>query len=183
MNPAKAQIKTIMAEEFGRHIEEMGDKARAQVHGHRGGKDAFILAAQRVGQLAAHIDKDLEEGVIDEYVGEPLKVAAYAKRYLKRAVGAIDNLATAAEIATHVSEGRAKGLDDATGYVNGVFKAEMSKLEALKASIEEDGRVPDAHPGPSLKAQRKEKPPVKKAAAKPPVKKATAKRPKKAKGK
>jgi len=179
MNPAKTQIKSVVAEEFGRHIEEMGDKARAQVHGHKGGKDAFILAAQRVGQLAAHIDKDLKEGVIDEYVGEPLKVATYAKRYLKRAVGALDNLATAAEIATHVSEGRAKGLDDATGYINGVFKAEMSKLEAFKALVAEDGRVPDAHPGPSLKAQRQEKPKTKRA----PVKKAASKRTKKAKAK
>ena len=192
MNPAKTHIKTIMAEEFGRHIEEMGDKALTRVHSHKGGKDAFVMAAQRVGQLGEHIDKDLAEGVIDEYVGEPLKVAAYAKRYLKRAVGALDNLATAAEIAVHVAEGRAKGLNDATEYVQGVFKAELEKLEAFKKALAEDESAglslvdsppasgADGHPGPSLKSQRQEELPgalTKKA----PKKKAPAKRtPKKA---
>jgi hypothetical protein len=164
MNPAKTHIKTIMAEEFGRHIEKMGEKAGEKVHSHKGGKDAFVLAAQRVAQLAEHIDKDMEEGVIEEYVGEPLKVAAYVKRYLKRAVGLLDNLATAAEIATHTAQGRAIGLKDANEYVNGVWKEEMTKLDAFKAALAEDESVgldegpppssSDGHPGPSLKAQR-----------------------------
>lgn len=164
MNPAKSNMKALLAEEFGRHVEKMGEKVHDQIHAHKGGKEAFVLGAQRVGKLAAHIDKDIEEGVIDEFIGEPLKVAAYAKRYLKRAVGALDNLATAAEIAVYKAEGREIGLKDANDYINGQWKEEMAKLDALKKAIEsgEDVRVDggpaprglDGHPGPSLKTQR-----------------------------
>lgn len=163
MNPAKAQIKTIVAEEFGRHIEKMGEKAGEKVLAHKGGKEAFELGAKRVGELAEHIDKDIEEGVINEFVGEPLKVAAYAKRYLKRAMGALDNLATAAQIAIYKTEGQQIGLNDANTYINKQWQEEKAKLEALQKGIEDgsirpdDGpppRGPDGHPGPSLKSQR-----------------------------
>lgn len=159
MNPAKSHVKTIVTEELGRHIEEMCEKASERVHVHSGGKEAFKLGAQRVGELAEHIDKDIQEGVIDEFVGEPLKVASYAKRYLKRAVGALDNLATAAEIAVHVANGRVIGLKDSAEYVGGVWKEEKAKLDAYAEAISEgkdeiDGRSLDGHPGLSLKSQR-----------------------------
>jgi len=164
MNPAKAHVKAIVAEEFGRHIEEMSEKAVERVHVHNGAVEAFRLGAKRAGELGEHIDKDVKEGIIDEFVGEPLKVAAYAKKYLKRAVGALDNLATAAQIAIHVAEGRAIGLKDANKYVNGIWKEEREKLEAFNRALANDETIDlrgdsvppafDGHPGLSLKAQR-----------------------------
>lgn len=160
MSPEKAKIKAIVAEELGRDIEELANLAHDKVFKHQGGKDAFELGAAKVSGLAAHVDKDLEMGVIAEVEGEPLKIANYVKRYIKRCVGVLDNLATAAEIATHQMTGREQGLRAAAQISLKMVNEEVTKLEALSNASESDvdgrgrHREKDGSPAPTLKSQR-----------------------------
>ena len=159
MNPAKAQFKADLAESFGREFEKMEDKAEKSIYLQEGARDALSLAAKRIGELGEHIDKEVEEGALEEVMGEPLKILAYVKKWLKRAVGSVDNLATTAEVARIEATGRMKGLEAAKKYTLNVWMEEHKKLEAYVEAMKEgdgeiDGRALDGHPGPSLKSQR-----------------------------
>lgn len=159
MNPAKSQLKMLVAEELGRDYEKQAEATHEKMCEHRGGKAAFVHVAGKIGELGAHIDKDLEEGRIEEIVGEPLKVAAYAKQYIKRCIGVCDNLATAAEVAIHRHTGKEIGLMDAAKRALKMRDEESNKLDAYQKALEEgggndvDGRAL-GHPGPTLKSQR-----------------------------
>ena len=162
MNPAKSEIKIALTEVLGRSIETTADSIKDHHMRHVGGKEAFAHAAAKIGELNAVIDKDLEDGVVADVVGEPLQVVKFAKRYVKRAIGICDNLATAAEIAVHESRGREKGMRDAAKLVLKSWHDERTKLESFVAALETsksngkdiDARALDGHPGPTLKAQR-----------------------------
>jgi hypothetical protein len=159
MNPVKSQVKMVVAEELGRRFEEDAGAAHDSMCEHKGGKSAFMHAAKKISELGEHVDKDLKEGRIEEVVGEPLKIVAYVKQYIKRCVGVCDNLATAAEVAIHRTTGKELGLMDAAKLALKMRDEERNKLEeyvkALKEGGEVDGRSIDGHPGPSLKSQRK----------------------------
>jgi hypothetical protein len=163
MNPLKAEVKILTAESIGRKMEEMQEESLKQQRLQQGAKEALEFAAKRTSELAAHVDKDLQEGKLDDIIGEPLKVADYAKQYIRRCVGALDNLATQAEVARLGAIGRHKAFGDAAKYVSGVWKEEKEKLESFaealasgEVRIDEDGPSPTGHPGPTLKSQRLE---------------------------
>jgi len=164
MNPLKSEVKILTAEEIGRKMEEMAEGAQKAAHLQQGAKDGLKHAAAKVGDLMAHIDKDVEEGIIDALKGDPLAIAKYAKRCLQKCIGVIDNLATTAEVVGHRQEGRRKGLEEAAKYANEIWKEEKAKLESLAKMLEAGNvegdsdidlrRVPTGHPGPTLKSQR-----------------------------
>jgi len=160
MNPTKTRFKIDMAEDFGRKFEGMEEEAERSFHRQEGARDALKSAAQPVASLMELIDQDLKDGGLPAS-GDPVEVAKYAKRWLKRALGALDNLATKAEVARIAAEGRRKGLEDAKQFAFKVWEDERGKLEAYLKAVEEerdgDGEsddVPGGHPGPSLKSQR-----------------------------
>lgn len=159
MNPTKTKFKIDMAEDFGRKFEGMEEEAERSFYRQEGARDALKAAAQPIGQLMANIDDEVKEGALKEIAGEPLKVAEYAKRWLKRALGSIDSLATKAEVARVAAGGQRKGLEDAKKVAFKVWEEERNKLRAYLEAVEEDkprddGREADGHPGPTLKSQR-----------------------------
>jgi hypothetical protein len=91
--------------------------------------------------------------------GEPIEVAKYAKRWMKRAIGSIDSLATKAEASRIAATGQKKGLEDAARVAHKAWEEERNKLQAYMEALEEDkpredGRELDGHPGPTLKSKR-----------------------------
>lgn len=163
MNIDKCEIKILVSRELGAQYAAMAKAAEQDVLRQEGARDALKLAAQRVGELGAHVDKDLEEGVLSaEDLKDPKRVEIYIKRYIKRMWGVIDNLATTAEVARLNAFGRQRGLENAGEVVRALCQSEQAKLAAIQQQIEsgslqtEDGRALDGHPGLPLKYQRED---------------------------
>jgi hypothetical protein len=163
MNPLKVQVKILTAEKLGRDIEGMIEGAHKRTFLQQGAKEGLELGSSKVSELMAHIDAELKEGVIGNLDG-PISIAEYVKRYIKRCVGVLDNLATQAEVSRLMFAGQEKAFKEANEHINKFWKEEKNKLESFLKDLEEtnkeggggNGEVkyPDNHPGPSLKMQR-----------------------------
>lgn len=166
MNPTKSRFKIDMSESFGREYEKMEDEANNSFYRQEGARDALKAAAKEIDKMLSYIDKEAKSGKLDSFVGEPLMVAKYAKKWINTAIGSIDGFATKAEAARISFGGKRKGLEDAKDYAFKIWKEEREKLEAFNDAVrklqeeakdgggEADLRSLDGHPGPSLKAQR-----------------------------
>ena len=152
MNPAKAEVKILTTREIGNNVEDMCEAAEKAVHEYKGAEDGIKQSAKALTTLHAHIDKDIEEGKLDEVVGEPLKVAEYAKKYVTRCMGLLDNLATRAEYQKYKAQGKAEGLRSAVDSIKKVHDAEEIKLKNYVLAVEqaiEDGQSPEEVGRPS----------------------------------
>jgi len=195
MNVGKSMVKVDLAKTLGSQYSEMVRAAEKDQLRQEGARDALKLAARRVGDLGLHVDKDLEEGKLSASdMKDPKKVEEFIKRFIKRAVGVLDNLATTAEVARTVANGRAKGLQAAEEVVKNMGEGEVKKLAELQRQIE-SGEVSieeatNREAPPSLKHQREDEEAAEVVEAeatsepaskgtKPPVKKSAAKAPKK----
>jgi NACalpha-BTF3-like transcription factor len=168
MNLTKVEVTLLTAEKLGREAEKMVEEARRDEICNVGARDALKQAAKAIGDLGKHVDQDYDEGNLNDVVASPLEVVKYAKRYIKRAVGVIDNLATTAEVGRITSAGRAKGLEQSVKAAKRMVDEERIKIENLKTALEQndvvieddvfvvsaDRSIPGSHPGASLKTQR-----------------------------
>jgi len=192
MNVGKSMAKIDLAKTLGKRYAEQAKEADKQELLQQGAKEALEHAALCVGDLGLKLDKALEDGELTPaMLKDPKQVEVFIKRWNKRAVGAIDNLATMAEVARRDAVGRAKGLRAAEEGARKEAEAEVKRLEALQAAIDageitleevEAGTAPPGepggHPGLSLKHKRQDEE-VAEATSKPSTKKAVAKAPKK----
>lgn len=162
MNLQKAEVKIAVARDLVEQYAKMAKGAQDDQLRQEGARDALKLAAQRVGELGAHVDKDLAEGALSAAdLKDPDKVQAFIKRFIKRAFGVVDNLATTAETARIVAHGRQNGLKHAEEVAAAMFKAEVAKIETLQRQIA-SGEINAENfrdggfggPGPTLKQQR-----------------------------
>jgi len=173
MNVNKSMMKVDLAKSIGSKYADMVKEAEKDQLRQEGARDALKLAVERVGDLGLHVDKDLEEGVLSASdLKDPKKVEMFIKRFIKRAVGVVDNLATTAEIARTVASGRTKGLQSAENYVRKLGEAEVARLQELEKQIgrgeltlEDVGA--GGHPGLSLKHQREDEKSASEATSKP----------------
>ena len=142
MNPLKSEVKILVAENIGREMEGFAEGAQKQVHMQQGAKEGLEHAAQKVAELLEHIDKDFDNGGLEGFKN-PLKVMEYAKRYIKRSIGVIDNLARVAEISKIKYGGKEKGFSEAAAHINKLWKEEKTKLENFAKMLEqsESGEV------------------------------------------
>lgn len=136
MNPLKSEVKIGTTLEIGANVEDMCEGAEATVHEYKGAEDALKQSTKAVQSLHTHVDKDLEDGKIDEVLNEPLLVAEYVKRYVTRAIGILDNLATRAEYQKFKAQGKAEGLRAAVESIKKVHDAEEAKLRGYLAAVE-----------------------------------------------
>ena len=159
MNPAKSEIKILTTREIGADVEDKYEAAEKQVSEFKGAEEGLKQSARALASLHAHIDKDLDEGVVDKVLNEPLKVAEYAKKYVTRCMGLIENMGTRAEFNKYRAQGKAEGLKTAVDTLKKVHDAEAQKLqryvEALEAAkaAEENGEEVEL-PGRPVQAKR-----------------------------
>jgi hypothetical protein len=196
MNVSKSMAKVDLAKTLGKRYADQAREADKQEILQQGAKEALEYAAKAVGDLGLKLDKALEDGELTpEMMKDPKQIEIFIKRWNKRAVGALDNLATAAEIARRDAIGRAKGLRAAEEGAKKEAEAEIKRLTALQAAIEsgeitleeaEAGTAlpgePGGHPGLPLKHQREDERAAEEAPSTPPPAKSKApakKRPKK----
>jgi len=179
MSLEKSRLRMLIAEEIGRGLEEQRDALEKMVLKQEGARDGLKKAVPGITDLMAALDAEFKDkgmigGVlISDIGGEPVRLVAAVKRYLQRAIGVVDNLATTAEVAMMVTSGQVKGMNGAISHVKGSFyDKEKAKLEAVEKGIAdgsivvEDGRlvqkdvsresprIPGMHPGETLKMQR-----------------------------
>ena len=161
MNVGKSMVKVDLAKTLGSQYSDMVAAAEKDELLQQGAREALKLAMQRVGDLGLQLDKSLEDGELSASdLKDPQKVESYIKRWNKRAVGVLDNLATTAEIARTIANGRAKGLKAAEEVARKMAEAEVGKLKELQRQIDSGEITLEEASGreapPSLKQQRED---------------------------
>jgi hypothetical protein len=146
MSVEKAKIKIGVATHIGTKLDDMLESAQADVHRSEGAKRVLQQVGQGIGGLLAHVDKDLEEGVL-KGMDTPLKVAEVVKRYIQRGAAIAENLAIASEANRLLGMGKVEALQQAVGFVKIVVDKEQSEVDALEEAIRQGSVVVDATTG------------------------------------
>lgn len=137
MNVSKSMMKVDLAKTLGKQYADMAEAAEKDRLRQEGARDALREAAKAVGDLGVKLDEALEAGELTPgMLRDPKQVEIFIKRWNKRAIGALDNLATRAEIAMQVVSGRVKGLRAAEEVVQKTAQVEMGRLTELQRQIE-----------------------------------------------
>jgi len=137
MNVNKSMLKVDLAKSLGAQYSKMASVAEKDRLRQEGAVDALKEAAKAVGDLGLKLDRAFKDGELTaEMLKDPKQVEIFIKKWNRRAVGAIDNLATAAGIAIQVAAGRMKGLQQAEAVVQKSAEEELAKLRELQRQIE-----------------------------------------------
>ncbi len=153
----KGELKAAVVHEVGVKVDDMLESAKAESAKHTGANVALLAAAKKVAELAQHVDKDLEEGKLNDL--EPHLVAQAVKKYITRCEGVLHNLAEVSARAKLTSEGRIQMAELIVGNLKKVHDAELAKSR-LKKQLEEEPAVAQTDVRPtgvrpmSLKEQR-----------------------------
>ena len=162
MNLDKSRTKIDLTKALGSQFADMGKEASRDQLRQEGARDALKFAAQRVGELGLHVVKDLEEGVLSPSdMKDPKLVEIFIKKYIKRATGVLDNLATTAEVARTIASGREKGIASAEEVVRRMCETEVKKLHEIERQLQTGEMTVEelrggGHPGLPLKYQRED---------------------------
>lgn len=170
----KAELKILVANNIGSDIENLLEVAIRHRDQQTGGKQALVAASRSVANLAEHFRKCVEDGEIKLDGLEAQEVQALVFRYITRASGIAENMATSAQAQENVADGMIAAYRRAMQVPSKMIAEEQCKknaaLAALNNTIEEgevDPRRPKmrttgVHPGSPLKdrhpAQTDEKP-------------------------
>lgn len=169
MNPAKTEIKLAMLRESGKRYDEQKLQVEGQLLRLDGQVAGFKTALERIQDLHAVLEeeRDTELGGLD---GEQqIAAAKFAKTFLNRAWGCVASLKDSAEHKRAVAMGSAQTLARIVDELEKQHQAEIARLAALRAALEQgeivmedgdpmyvgEGRAPTGvHPGPTIKQRR-----------------------------
>lgn len=137
MNITKSRTKIDLAKTLGRQYADMVRDTEKDELRQEGARDALKYAVKAVGDLGLKLDKALEDGELTrDMLKDPKQVEIFIKRWNKRAVGAIDNLATTAEVARFRAAGKVRGLKAAEAVVEKMARTEIERLTELQRQID-----------------------------------------------
>jgi len=171
MNLAKAELKMLVAEQFGKDLFEQMNSAEDRVQQFRGALTAYKQAEDAINAVSQVITQEAKDGKIDIDSGDPMEVAKYAVAKLMSAARAIHDLGENSVSSTIRAEGIVSGLEQAAKQARKMFDEEAGKAAAVRNAIgdgsdtESDekivnfggpgsSRVLGMHPGMPMKAQR-----------------------------
>lgn len=161
MSLMKSEIKASTTFDIGERIDEKLEAARGMVHYATGGAAGLRQGSKLLEGLFEHVKKDIEAGLLDKTEGEPLKVAEHVNRYIKRCMGVLENLATAADINVVRNQGKVEALEVVVKELKRNYDDETQRAAAQRASegsadvLPIRGRADGVHPGMSLADRRK----------------------------
>jgi len=151
----KTELKQLVTFEVGARVEDSFEEAKRGLAIFEGRQTAMLDAAKAVEQLLAFVDTDVTEEKID------LEAATVAKRYIMRAVNALQNLSAQAQNLRMAQTGKVSGLEQTVALLKNMADAEMAKLVQLRAteqaatSVASGGALREVGtPPPSIKEQR-----------------------------
>lgn len=152
----KSEMKAAVLHEVGVKSEDMCEAARLDAARHEGGISALLAAAKQIAGLAAHVDRDMDEGAFASLEG-PLAVAGAIKKYLSRAVAVVESGMKAEDNQRLVCEGRAQAFKLMVDNMKRLHDQEVEKSKQRQALADGEsvvGRPVGTHPGLSIKEQR-----------------------------
>lgn len=132
MTLEKSEIKKKVANDIGNRLDDILEAAERDKHGYEGARQVLREAAKCLLELNAHVEKDLNEGLLNN-IQDPLAVAGSLKRYVQKAVGSIENLRIRSEAALLKAEGKVEALGQAVGVTKRLFDEEDAKAKAALA--------------------------------------------------
>lgn len=146
MNPLKAEVRKLTAQDMGKAVAEKRAAAEnAQVR-QIGAKDALQAAAKLVGEHVAKVRNAWREnGVIEGF--EPEEVAKLNEetqkkiiqgqiRWVQRTIGTLDSLVSEADRAIIGNGAKVKAFKDAEDAAKAIYQEEVAKLEAFERGVE-----------------------------------------------
>lgn len=133
MSVLKSELKQLVTHEIGVRVEDAKEAAQKELHALEGKQAAFLEGSKAVEALMVGIDKDVSE----EKYG--LEVAEVAKRYMTRAVNALQNLSMQASQLRVAQSGKVQGFEHTVKLLSNLIEQEKAKAAALQT-------VPEAAP-------------------------------------
>lgn len=172
--------KLEVTNEIGETLDKQLQHAENTTQQLAGGSASLRLGAVKVGELGAHVDKDLQEGKLS--FESELVAAAYVKGFIRKASEVLLNLSDKTKSEELVSHGRVAAMKESLEIVkkhcvNAKARAEqivaaheeLAKIEAGNISeyeaTDRRNRLPGQHPGPSSLDDRRAERDAAKAAA------------------
>lgn len=135
MSKFKSEIRASVLNDMGSRIEDALDAAKRELAGFQGGRQALVLAKQKVEAHMASVDKDVDAGRLD------LEQASLVKKYMSQCCHILENLGIQAEVQGYQAQGKIMATENLVKVTKTLFDQERAKLEA--AEREEAGELPE----------------------------------------
>lgn len=190
MGFAKSDIKLGVMEEIAKKLDSLNKHADKTVSAYEAGAKALDQAAPKIAALASFVEKDLDDGKLEEMAKEPLLIAQYAKDWIGRAIGTVKLMADQARDNAKTSRGKVSAFETALDYMESLYVAENAKKARVEQMLrsgelvaEDEGmpgdvaavipidgerpgpRPPGVRPAPSIAQQRRQEEAAEKAKA------------------
>jgi hypothetical protein len=156
----KSEFKALIINELGAKIEDMAEVVKLDTAKYEGAKEALILANKKINELQIIVDKDLDNGDLNN-LQDPINIAKYIKKYLIRASAILENGTLMAEKNYILSQGKSQALQKVIINMQKTRDIELEKSnnkKNLEQNLETQQNIIEPvgiHPGTSIKAQRK----------------------------
>ena len=131
----KTRLRRDIIHDFGAQFEDMLEQARKEIARNEGAKIALKTAKAKVEELCAHVERDLEEGVLENLISGDdagvLPLASYIKRKVMQAGGVIENLNGIVAVNAMRAEGELTAYKAVFAAVKKSYDAAVAKEEFL----------------------------------------------------
>lgn len=151
MSEAKGELRLAVMGEVGNKVEDMTEQAEAEAYRTEGASSALQRARNTVEGLQKQVDAELTAEALT------VEQAQLVKRWLTKAVLAVEGLHLSATQVAAQARGKAEFGRQIVGNLKKLFTLEQSRLEAQRERRAAQGELAeegDRHPGLSLKEQR-----------------------------
>jgi hypothetical protein len=145
VNVDKAVLKMQLAQSWGKKIEDLEEKAKADVHRLEGTVGSLRQAAAALEQHRHYYQTATDEGTIDG------PTCSTAMDVITRCVGGIQNLSDKAQL----KQGELQGIRRGLGILEQDYQAERQRLQAISDMAEYTGR-PDTTAAQDIQRRKAE---------------------------
>lgn len=135
MGTEKLDVQLTTLGDHGDKLDALLEAAKQGFYRVEGEKSAYRKALEKVQDLGAHIDKDLEEGKFSEFGEHAMPIAALVKKWILRAGGVLDNLSLASDAARIRAQGQIDGLAAAVGLTQREYDRMFGRKQEQDALI------------------------------------------------
>jgi len=137
MSVEKAELRAAAIQEIGSRVDDLLEASNAAAQQVEGGESAALHVAELIKKLHAHVDKDIDEGVITS-----LKEGEMIKRWITRAVHIAEQYAGGLTRAKQAQKGHAQGITAVVQMLKNQHDQELRTREKHAAQESGEGHIP-----------------------------------------
>jgi hypothetical protein len=141
MSIEKSVIKIGTIQELGNQFDDFKEEALAEQHRNEGARSALKQAMKLFQPIFDKVEAEAKEGAFDEVEGA-IAICEVVKRSLKRVLGALDGLATQANVNRLVQEGKVAGYERVIKVSKKALDTEIAKKTAQENGENESNLTP-----------------------------------------